>query len=158
MAARWPARSVACRAMMALCECPVAGGTSSHPPLGGPHHWPSPLCPACHPGRPAPGQQMQAVGGLCLCPGISHCRAAEQINLLSQSLLPPGSLFVLDVQTALAGASGGFDATVLRPFSPFPPFTSLPKTRGGAASTRAAEVPPGLSPAVPMVEAQLRGR
>lgn len=34
MAARWLARSVACRASMASCECPVAGGISSHP-LGG---------------------------------------------------------------------------------------------------------------------------
>lgn len=34
MAARWPARSVACRALMALRECPVAGGTGLHPSLG----------------------------------------------------------------------------------------------------------------------------
>lgn len=99
------------------------------PFLGGQYHWLSPLCAAWHPGCSAPGQ-MQAVGGLCLCPGISQCRAAEQINLLPQSLLPPGNLSLMSKPLWL----GLQEALMLQSFALFlhsPHLLSCPRSEEG---------------------------
>lgn len=66
---------------------------------------------------------------------------SHRANKSSQCPLPPGSLSVLALQAALAGASP--------PFSQFP---YPPKPGGGAAGLEQQEFP-GLLPAVPVLEA-----
>lgn len=95
MAARWLARSVACRDLMASRESHVAGDTGSPSPLKAGITGYHCLLPSVQPGIQAalyPGR-CGLWEGLCLCPVsfvppapyISLCRASEQINLpLSQ--------------------------------------------------------------------------
>lgn len=141
MAARWPARSVACRASMASCECPVAGGTGPHPSWGPISLTAVAFSPPSSLASGLPCSWAAAGHGrLRPCPGLSLCRVTEQINLLPQSLLPSGSLSLMSRQLWL----GLLEALILWSFPlffPISPIPSPPKPRGGTAKTRAAEVP-----------------